>query len=173
MRSTGPGYAASMNRVTTRHLAAVLCAVLALAGCTSATNDQPSEQTTTTTTETTATPSPGNECADVADKARALLTEVGQLTTGGATDGDVRAAASELSDSFDAAKATLGPDVAAQLDQAEQALQQVQDALGAQPVDTAALRRAASDLVADLGDAATVCSPDSSTTSTSSTAPTS
>ncbi|HEV7648666.1 MAG TPA: hypothetical protein VGP26_10930 [Actinophytocola sp.] len=156
--------------MTARHLPVVLLAALALAGCSSATNDQASQETTTTTSETvpdTATTPPLRpECEDVADKGRTLLAEVGKLTTRDATVADVQAAAAALSDAFDDAKAALGPDAQAQLAQASLALQQVQDALKAQPVDTAALRRAASDLVAAAGDAATLCSPGSATNTT-------
>ena len=154
-----------MNRVTARHLAPVLlaAAALALAGCTSATNDQPSQETTTTTTQTETSPALRPECEAVADKGRDLLAEVGKFTTQDATLGDVQAAAAALSDAFDNAKAALGPEAQGKLDNAEQVLQQVQDALAAQPVDTAALRRAAADLVAAAGDAATLCSPSSAT----------
>jgi hypothetical protein len=154
-----------MNRVTVRHLTVVLCAALALAGCTSATNDQPSQQTTTTTTTTEPSTSASvrPECLAVAGKAQALLTAVGRLATGNATVDQVRAAAGELSDAFDDAKAAVGPDTQTQLDEAGKALQDVQDALAAQPVDTAGLRTAAARLVATLGDAATICSPSSST----------
>lgn len=171
MRSSRGGYPSNMNRVTARHLAVVLCAALFLAGCSSATNDQPSQETTTatTTTETAESPALRPECEAVADKGRALLAEVGKLATQDATVGDVQAAASALSDAFDDAKAALGPEAQGRLDQAEQALKQVQDALSAQPVDTAALRLAASSLVAAAGDAATLCSPSSSTTGTDTT----
>ena len=154
-----------MNRVTARHLTVVLCAALFLAGCSSATNDQPSQETTTTTTTTETAESPAlrPECEAVADKGRILLAEVGKFATQDATVGDVQAAASALSDAFDDAKAALGPEAQGKLDQAEQALKQVQDALSAQPVDTAALRLAASSLVAAAGNAATLCSPSSST----------
>jgi hypothetical protein len=155
-----------MNRVTVRHLAALLCAALALAGCTSATNDQPSRPTTSTTTATTEPPTSASvrpECVAVADQAQALLTAVARLATGQSTVDQVRAAAGELSDAFDDAKAALGPDARAQLDEAGQALRQVQDALAAQPVDTTALRTAAARLFAALGDAATVCSTGSPT----------
>jgi hypothetical protein len=165
MRSSRGGYPASMNRVTARHLAPVLlaAAALALAGCSSATNDQPSQETTTTTTETATSPALRPECEQVADKGRDLLAEVGRFTTQDATVADVQAAAAELSDAFDNAKAALGPEAQGKLDNAEQVLAQVQDALAAQPVDTAALRRAAADLVATAGDAATLCSPSSAT----------
>jgi hypothetical protein len=155
-----------MNRVIARHVALVFCAVLALAGCTSATNDRPSRETTTTEPSTTVSIRP--ECVDVADKARALLTEVGRLTTREATADQVRAAAGKLSGAVDDAKATVGPDAGARLDEAGQTLRRVQDALTAQPIDTAALRAAASDLVAALGDAAAFCAPSSSTTATES-----
>jgi hypothetical protein len=158
-----------MNRMIARHVALVFCAALALAGCTSATNDRPSrETTTTTTTEPPTTVSIRPECVDVADKARALLTEVGRLTTREATADQVRAAAGELSGAVDDAKATAGPVARARLDEAGQALRRVQDALTAQPIDTAGLRAAASDLVAALGDAAAFCAPSSSTTATES-----
>lgn len=130
--------------------------MLVVAGCTSAGDDQPARQTITETTETS--PPLRAECRDVADDAKALLTEVGRLATRDATVDDVRTAASALAVSFDDARTALGPGAQAHLDQAGQSLQRVQDALSAQPVDTAELRRAASDLVAALGDAATVCS---------------
>jgi hypothetical protein len=156
-----------MNRVTSRHFAPVLlaAAALALAGCSSATNDQPSQETTTTTTttETASSPALRPECAAVADKGRDLLAEVGRFTSRDATLAQVQAAAAELSDAFDDAKAALGPEAQGKLDNAEQILKQVQDALAAQPVDTAALRRAAAELVAAAGDAATLCSPSSAT----------
>ncbi len=77
----------------------------------------------------------------------------------------MRTAAGELSDSFAAARAAVGADVDADLDGAEQALRRVQDALAAQPVDTQALRKAASDLVALLGDAAAICATGGAPTS--------
>jgi hypothetical protein len=142
----------------------VLCAVLVVAGCTSADGDQPGQQTTTTST--TSTTSPRSECRDVADDAHALVTEVGRLATRDATVDDVRTAASALAASFDDAKTALGAGAQEHLDQAGQALQRVQDALSTQPVNPAELRRAASDVVAALGDAATVCSGSSSETGT-------
>lgn len=159
-----------MNRVTARHITIALLAALALAGCSSATNDQPSQETTTTTTTTeTSSSSLNPACEDVADKGRALIAEIGRFATRDATVADVQAAAAALSDAFGDAKATLAPDAQAQLDRAEQALKQVQDALAAQPVDTAALRAAAGELVAAAGDAATLCTPGSSTTGTADT----
>lgn len=155
-----------MNRVTARQLAVVLGAALALAGCTSTTNNEPNQQTTTTTTEPTTSASIREECVDVADKARAMLTEVGRLATGDSTVGQVRTAATELSGAFDDARAALGPEAQADLDQAGQALQRAKDALTTQPVDTAALRAAARDVAAVLGNAAAVCAPSSSTAPT-------
>ena len=157
-----------------RHLASLLCAVLALAGCTSSTNARsgPSTTTTTTTTTTTSSSSPAvslsirPECLDVADKAKDLLTAAGRLATGNATVAKVRAAAGELSTSFEAAKQAIGPDASAHLDDAQQALRRVREALSSDPVDTGALRTASGDVVAALGEAATVCAPGSSTTST-------
>jgi ElaB/YqjD/DUF883 family membrane-anchored ribosome-binding protein len=157
--------------------AAVLCAVLApalvLAGCTSGSNDQAATTTPTTTTTTTPTTAPATsepirtECQTVADDARALLTEVGRLATRDATVVDVQAAADTLRDSLDQARSTLGPDARAQLDKADQALRQVQDALSASPVDTAALRDGARDLVSALGDAAAICTAGGTATDTS------
>lgn len=154
-----------MTAVTAR-LLSVLCAVLVVAGCSSGTNDQADQQTTTTTTTTTeSSASLQPECRDMVDDAQALLTEVGKLATREATVEDVRTAADTLATSFDNAKTALGPEAQAQLDQAGQALQRIQDALGAQPVDAGELRGGASDLVAALGDAATVCSGNSTETS--------
>jgi hypothetical protein len=154
--------------MTARHVALVLCAALALAGCTPSTNDEPSQEptTTTTTTDPSTTVSLRPECVEVADAARVLFGEIGRLATGNATVEDVRAAAGDVSDAFDAVKASAGPDAGADLDAAGQALDRVQDALTAEPVDNAGLRAAASDLVAALGDAAAVCAPGSSSTGT-------
>jgi hypothetical protein len=152
-----------------------LCAASVLAGCT--TSDQPGQETSTRRTTTTTTVSVQDVCLDVADKARVLIEEVGGLATGGATIEQVRAAVGELSGAFDDAVATLGPDARADLDQAGQALERVRDAVTAQPVDTAGLRAATTDLVAALGDVAAVCAPGSSKPTeppeTATTAPTS
>jgi hypothetical protein len=134
--------------------------VLLTAACTSAGGDQPASRNPTTAP-------PRTECRAVADDARALLTEARELATRDATVDDVRTAASELATSFDDARTALGADAQADLDQASQALQRIQDALSTQPVDTAELRRAASDVAAALGDAAAVCSGTSPAESTS------
>jgi osmoprotectant transport system substrate-binding protein len=146
--------------MTPRPLCLALCAVLALAGCSSSTNDEPGQEPSPTTTSApTTSVAIREECSDVADKAQALVTEAGRLTTGDATIDQVRAAAQELSDAFDTAREAVEPDARAQLDEAGQALQRVQDAVAAQPVDTAGLRAAGRDLVTALGDAASICSP--------------
>jgi hypothetical protein len=154
-----------MTPVTTK-LILMLCA-LALAGCSSTTNGGSSQETASTTgPETSTTTSIRSECADLADEARGLATEVGRLVSGEAGVDDVRAAANELSGALEDAKATVGPDARAHLDEAGVALQQAQDALNAQPIDGAALRAAANDLVTSLGDAVAICSPESATDST-------
>lgn len=161
-----------MNRVTARHLAVLVGATFVLAGCTSGngSGDGAGQSATTTTTIVpTTTESVRQECLDVADRARALFTEVGRFASGDGTLEQVRAAADELSDAFETAKASLGPDAQADLDSAGQALQRAQDALAAQPVDSAALRTAATEVVAALGNAATVCAPGSSTAPTDTT----
>jgi hypothetical protein len=139
--------------------------MLLFVGCASTDNppaQQPAGTATTTGTPTTvSTLDP--ECRQVADDAQALVAEVGRLATRDATVDDVRAAASTLATSFDEARAAVSPAAQANLDQAGQALQRLQDALSAQPVNTAELRQAANDLVTALGDAATVCSGSSPT----------
>jgi hypothetical protein len=161
-----------MDHVIPGRLTVAFAAVFVLAGCAPATDDGPSQApTTTTTTTTTTTGSVRPACADLADKGQALLTEVGRYGTGKATGDQVRAAAAELSDSFDSAKTELGPEAQANLDEAGRALQEVLDALTAQPVDSAKLRAAAGEVVTALGDAAAVCT--SSGTSTEPTSPTS
>jgi hypothetical protein len=60
----------------------------------------------------------------------------------------------------------VGPDAAADLDEAGQALGRVRSALATRPVDTAGLQTAANDLLTSLGDAAAVCTPGSAATST-------
>jgi hypothetical protein len=158
-----------------RLFAPLLCAVLALAGCTSSTNAQNGQESSTTaTTTTTSTSTSGPtvslsirpECLDVANKAKDLLTVAGRLATGNATADQVRAAAGELSTSFEAAKEAIGPEERAHLDNAGKALQRARDALSVQPIDKGALQTAAGDVVAALGDAAAVCAPGSSTSST-------
>jgi predicted lipoprotein len=158
-----------MDHVIPGRLTVAFAAVLVLAGCAPATDDGPSQAPTTTTTTTTGSVRPA--CADLADKGQALLTEVGRYGTGKATGDQVRAAAAELSDSFDSAKTELGPEAQANLDEAGRALQEVLDALTAQPVDSAKLRAAAGEVVTALGDAAAVCT--SSGTSTEPSSPTS
>jgi PBP1b-binding outer membrane lipoprotein LpoB len=148
--------------VTVR-IALLLCAALTLAGCSSATDSATS--TPTTSAEPATSMSVGPVCADVADKARGLATEVGRLTTGQATVDQVRASANELSTAFADARDMVGSETRAHLDEAGQALQRMQDALNAQPIDRAGLRAAADDLVTALGDAATVCASESSTDS--------
>lgn len=154
-------------------LPVLLCAALVVAGCTSATNDQSSGVGTTTTTTARSDPATTGslraECVDVADKAADLLAVVGRLATGEATVEQVRAATAALSESFDEAATAAGPEARAHLDEAGKALNRVEDALLAQPIDTAALRAAAGDLVTALGDAAGLCTPDSATSSTSTT----
>jgi hypothetical protein len=92
---------------------------------------------------------------------------VGRLATGDASVEQVRAATADLSNSFNDAMAEVGPDTRAHLDEAGQALRQVEDALSTQPIDTAALHTAANDLFAALGNAADVCTPGSPSTVTS------
>ena len=151
-----------MRSVTAGFLASLLCSGLVVAGCAPATTTQP----TTRQQSTTATsPSVLAACVDVADKTGTLLTVVGRLATGDATVEQVQAAATAVSDSFDAAMAAVGPDTRAHLDEAGKALSRIEDALTTQPIDTVALRTAADDLFTALGDAAGVCNP-SSTTST-------
>ncbi|WP_291410325.1 hypothetical protein [Actinophytocola sp.] len=146
--------------MTVRRPTLMLCVTLLLhVGC-SPTNGEPAQEPPATTPTTTA-PSDGirPECTGVADRARTLVTEVGRLATGDATADQVSAAAGELSDAFDAARDAVEPDARAGLDEAGQALDRVQTALTAQPIDTTGLRAAARDLATALGDAASICSP--------------
>lgn len=155
------------ERVTTRLLVAVVCAGSFVAGCTSSTNDRPTEITATTTTTTETALAPVRpECVDVADKANELLSRVVQLADGASTAQQVRAATEGLSDSVAEAKSAVGPDAVADLDRAGQAIGRVHDALATRPVDTAGLQTAANDVLASLGDPAAVCTPGSAATST-------
>lgn len=158
-----------MNHVIPGRPLVALAVVLALAGCGPTANDRPSQAPTTTPTTTTTTGSLSSACADVMDKAQALLTEVGRYAAAKSTAEQVRAAADELADSFDRAKSELGPDARADLDEAGRALREVLDALTAQPVDTARLRTAASQVVTALGSAATICVSATSTEPTTDT----
>jgi hypothetical protein len=152
--------------VITRLVVAAVCAGSFVAGCTSSANDRPSAETTATTTGPAAPASVRPECVDVADKANELLSRVVRLANGGSTAQQVRAAADGLSDSVDEAKSAVGPEAAADLDGAGQALGRVRNALATRPVDTAGLRTAANDLLTSLGDAAAVCTPGAAATST-------
>jgi hypothetical protein len=149
-----------------RLLVSVVCTGLIVAGCTFVTNDRPSTDTTATNTATSASAKPATPapvrpvCVDVADKANEFLSQVVRLANGDSTPQRVRAAAAGLSDSVDDAKAAVGPDAAAELDEAGQVLGRARDVLATRPVDTAGLRTAANDLLTSLGDAAAVCTPD-------------
>jgi hypothetical protein len=149
--------------MSARLLVAVVCAGAFVAGCTSSANDRPSTEITATTTKPAAPASVRSECVDVADKANELLSRVVRLANGGSTAQQVRAAADDLSDSVAAAKSAVGPEAAADLDGAGQALDRVRGALATRPVDTTGLQTAANDLLTSLGDAAAVCTPDSAT----------
>jgi hypothetical protein len=137
--------------MTPRNL--VFFGVLVLAGCSSEAGDQSAPVTTTTIV------SVRPDCAAIADNARGLATELGQLATGDTTVDDVRAAADELAHAVDDAKATVGPDARTQFEEAGQALRQVQDSLAAQPVDWAGVHAGADALVTALRDVADVCDP--------------
>src|SRR5262245_2242522 len=143
-----------MRPVTSRFLPPMLCAALALVGCTS-TNGSSGQGTSTssTTSSSSTTESARAECVAVGEKASELLTAVGGLADGSTTVEQVRTVAGELSDSIEDAASAIGPDAGVHLDAAKQALQRVLTALGTQPVDTAGLRGAAGDLVAALGNA--------------------
>ena len=153
-----------------RLLVAVICPGLLVAGCSTATD--PRAETTVTATTTTvpgkpAAPAPvRQECVDVADKANEFLSQVVRLADGDSSTQRVRAAADGLSDSLGEARAAVGADAAADLDDAGRALGRARAVLAARPVDTAGLRTAANDLLTSLGDAAAVCTPDAVATST-------
>jgi hypothetical protein len=153
-----------------RLLVAVVCTALIVAGCTSSANDRPSKDSAATTTATSATaaaPAPvRSECVDVADKANEFLSQVVRLANGDSTPQRVRAAADGLSDSVDDAKAAVGPDAAAELDKAGQAVGRARDVLATRPVDTAGLQTAANELLTSIGDAAAVCTPEAAAPST-------
>lgn len=107
----------------------------------------------TTTTTTTG----GSVCSDLVVSGQALVTVVTQFVSGQATGDQVRASASQLSASIDAARTTIGGQTSARLDDAKAALQRLQAAATAQPVDVAGMRAAAGDTLAALRDAAAVC----------------
>jgi len=138
---------------------AALGAVFVLAGCTSDPADPvaPSATTAAPPATTTAPGTTGTACQTVAGDAQELLAQLTGLATRESTVADVQAAAATLRQDLDSAKATLGPEARADLDRASAALQRVQTALTASPIDTAGLRAGAQDLASALGDAARVC----------------
>jgi hypothetical protein len=144
----------------------LLCAALALTACTPANNQSAGE---TTSSSSVTSESVVAACADVADKAGVLLAAIGRLATGNATTGEVGTAAGELSAAFDDALTEVGPDARADLEDAGEALGRIENVLTTQPIDTAALRTAADELLIELGNAADVCTPDSTTVTTTST----
>ncbi|NKQ52331.1 hypothetical protein HFP15_05500 [Amycolatopsis sp. K13G38] len=99
----------------------------------------------------------GSVCSDLVVSGQALVTVVTQFVSGQATGDQVRASASQLSASIDAARTTIGGQTSARLDDAKAALQRLQAAATAQPVDVAGMRAAAGDTLAALRDAAAVC----------------
>lgn len=142
----------------------LLCTALALTACTPANNQSAGE---TTSSSSVTSESVVTACADVADKAGVLFAAIGRLATGNATTGEVGTAAGELSAAFDDALTEVGPDARADLEDAGEALGRIENVLTTQPIDTAALRTAADELLTELGNAADVCTPDSTTVTTS------
>jgi hypothetical protein len=141
-----------------RGLAAVLLAALALTAC-----NQPSGGPTPAPPPPTATaPTGGPEqvqtaCTNLATQGQALTSEVGDLFSGSSTPDDVRTAAQQLGATVTSAAAVLGPQVSANLASAQTALQQLQAALNAQPVDLSAARTAAGNVLTALRGTASVC----------------
>ncbi|HEX6354970.1 hypothetical protein [Actinophytocola sp.] len=134
-----------MKRVTAV-VSAALC--LTLAGCAQAGNDQRARGTTTSGPIQA-------ECADLETKAGALAVVANGLSTGEATVNQVRSAGADLIDSFADAAEKAGPDLARTGD----ALQRVEDALTAQPVDTKALREATNEVRTTLTTDPPPCTP--------------
>lgn len=145
-----------------RLLILALCAVTAIGGCSSSAKVEPTTQPATPVSPATTVPvQPA--CAAVTAQALAFAGEVGQLVTAEATVDELRAAAADLSGAVDDAKAVVGPDAHASLDEAGQALDRAQDALATEPLDWVVLRGAATDLVTALGEVVDLCAAASST----------
>jgi hypothetical protein len=135
-------------------LAAVATVAAVTSGCQSGGGGSPSVSATTAPTTTVTA---GSVCSALVLSGQALVTTVTQFAGGQATGDQVRAAASLLSASIDAARATIGTQANARLDDAKAALQRLEQAVTAQPPDVAGARQAASDALAALRDAATLC----------------
>ncbi|MEU6644722.1 hypothetical protein ABZ863_19495 [Saccharomonospora sp. NPDC046836] len=117
----------------------------------------PPAQTAPLTTTPGAPTTGASACTGLADAGQGLVNTVTDFFTGQATGNQVRAAATSLSNSIDAARSSIGTQTSAQLDNAKASLQQLQSALSAQPPDTAAIRTAANNTRTALRDAATIC----------------
>jgi hypothetical protein len=144
----------------------MVAAMLALTGCADSGDNAGQQPPTGSAAATTSAPGTSPrvpECTAVATSAGNLATQVGQFLAGDATANEVRAALQDVTDSLAEAKAVVGADTRARLDDAEAALQRAQTALNAQPVDLAELRAAAKDAVDALLDVVSICAPSSAT----------
>ncbi|KAA9163689.1 hypothetical protein FPZ12_008830 [Amycolatopsis acidicola] len=125
----------------------------------------------TTTTPPPASSAPATtssaraECSALVTASQTLLATVTSFVTGQATGDQVRAAVTDLSTSVDQARATVGPETRARLDDAKAALGRLQTAVTAQPPDLQGARTAANDTVSALRDAATLCQSSSPSSS--------
>ena len=135
-------------------LTLVLVAALVFAGCS---NDNSGGGGSNQSPSPTDTSKADSDCKNVVDKGQTLATTVASFLGGQASANEVERAARNFTNAVDNAKSTIKPQVKSNLDKAESASKQMVDALQAQPVDTAKLRTAASDLAAAIGAAATIC----------------
>ncbi len=135
----------------------LLLGALALAGCASG------PTTTTTTTPTPAAPSTTvevrAECTAVADAARNVADQMGLLVRGQADREQVAVAGQQLRTALTTARAVVKPEVQANVDAANAAVQQLQTAARATPFDLATLRAAAVQTLDAVGKVLSACAP--------------
>lgn len=111
------------------------------------------------------------ECEDVATAAKGLGDQLTALVAGRASRDQVSAAAQNLGAALDAAQSAIKPESQADVAAAHSAIQQLQTALAAQPLDLTAVGAAAAQVVAAAGKVLAVCTVGSTAVGTPAPAP--
>ena len=135
-----------------------ICAAAAT-GCATAPSAPPA---TSTPSAPSAAPAVKPECAAVTTAAATVGKDLTAYLAGQGDPDQLRTSAQNLSTALSQARTALGAD-GSRLDGASAALQQLISALQERPVDQAAVREAAQQLLTSLDDVFSVCSPASGT----------
>ena len=146
----------------------LVTSAVVLAGCSTA----PPPAASSATATPSAAPLVRPECAAVTAAATTVSTELVAYLAGQGNPEQLRTSAQNLSSALSQARTDLGAD-GARLDAASAAVQQLTTALQAQPIDPQAVRAAAQQVLAALGEVASVCSAASGSQAPSSSPPTS